>query len=135
MQFRKKPVVIEAMQVPSHGELPPEFVAFLGGVRNTDWRYENQKLRLFTREGVMACVSGDWVIKGVKGELYPCKPDIFAATYEAVAEPTAVATAPSLVASKSVIKDNTTITDNVGKGIATTTAQPVKTEAAKAEAK
>jgi hypothetical protein len=38
-----------------------------------------------TLEGVMKCQPGDWIIKGVKGECYPCKPDIFAATYEAAA--------------------------------------------------
>ena len=39
---------------------------------------------LLTLEGQMRCDLGDWIIRGVKGELYPCKPDIFAATYEAV---------------------------------------------------
>jgi hypothetical protein len=37
-----------------------------------------------TREGMMTASAGDWIIRGIQGELYPCKPDIFAATYEAV---------------------------------------------------
>lgn len=41
-------------------------------------------LRIVTLEGIHRCDFGDWIIRGVKGELYPCKPDIFAATYEAV---------------------------------------------------
>jgi len=41
-------------------------------------------LKIFTLEGKMNADVGDWIIKGVKGEFYPCKPDIFAATYEAV---------------------------------------------------
>lgn len=39
-----------------------------------------------TLEGTMTANPGDWIIRGIKGELYPCKPDIFAATYEPVAE-------------------------------------------------
>lgn len=39
-----------------------------------------------TLEGLMQAVVGDWIIKGVKGEIYPCKPDIFEATYERVEE-------------------------------------------------
>lgn len=45
---------------------------------------DGQVLLIATLEGVMRAEPGDWVIRGVKGELYPCKPDIFAATYEAV---------------------------------------------------
>jgi hypothetical protein len=41
-------------------------------------------IRISTFEGEMTAQPGDWIIKGVKGELYPCKPDIFAATYEPV---------------------------------------------------
>jgi hypothetical protein len=40
------------------------------------------RVTIHTLEGVMEAVPGDWIIRGVKGELYPCKPDIFAATYE-----------------------------------------------------
>ena len=80
--FRKKPVVIEARRVrldglveladwcdgtavcPSSGEKPfPKFI------------------NIKTLEGFMSAQIGDWIIKGVKGEFYPCKPDIFEATY------------------------------------------------------
>lgn len=75
MKFRKKPVVIEAQQFKP-GVLPlpftPEPVCCLNNGR---WYIE-------TLEGEMNLTEGDWVIRGVKGEFYPCKPDIFEATYE-----------------------------------------------------
>jgi len=86
MKFRKKPVVIEAVQHtgPLSGEEP--LVAFLGGEkeRNIGWSYNSrtQKIGIATLEGMMHADVGDWIIRGIKGELYPCKPDIFAATYE-----------------------------------------------------
>ena len=61
MKFRKKPVIIEA-------EL-----------------CEVQRI-IETLEGDMIARAGDWIIKGIQGELYPCKPDIFEATYERVEE-------------------------------------------------
>jgi hypothetical protein len=86
--FRKKPVVIEARQ-------------FLGSVDGTgrivDWIRLNgheaysmeigpstHKIVIKTLEGDHIASIGDWIIKGVKGEFYPCKPDIFLETYEAV---------------------------------------------------
>lgn len=79
-KFRKKPVVIEAVQVTANtGERLPEgfqlynFVPPNGAVGFVD-----------TLEGRMDVRLGDWIITGVKGEKYPCKPDIFAATYEPV---------------------------------------------------
>ena len=59
MKFRKRPVVIDAVQT--------EVVAYIE-----------------TLEGTMRAEKGDWIITGVQGERYPCKPDIFALTYEAV---------------------------------------------------
>jgi hypothetical protein len=85
MKFRKKPVVIEAFQVhPDDGntrELPPHWLvnAIVDGSVFTS---ECGGLYIKTLEGTMRAEVGDWVIQGVKGELYPCKPDIFAATYE-----------------------------------------------------
>lgn len=64
-KFRKKPVIIEAVQ-----HLGPE------------------PLPIVTLEGTMLAQPGDWIITGVKGERYPCKPDIFAATYEPVEDTT-----------------------------------------------
>lgn len=79
MQFRKKPVVIEAVQFRAgeqDGELADDVIA--GRVRYT----EEGTMLIHTLEGTMEAQPGDWIIRGVKGELYPCKPDIFAATYE-----------------------------------------------------
>lgn len=79
MKFRKKPVVIDAVLFRS-GEQPHEFSA---DVRAGVVRYpEDGTMLIKTLEGEMSAQSGDWIIRGVKGELYPCKPDIFAATYE-----------------------------------------------------
>ena len=58
-KFRKIPVVIEAYQT-------------------------DEEMEIETLEGVMKADKGDWIIKGVKGELYPCKPDVFEMTYEKV---------------------------------------------------
>ena len=78
-KFRKKPVVIDA--VLWTGENLKEVSDFFG------WRnfsYEPRTgLQIHTLEGTMDASIGDYIIKGVKGEFYPCKPDIFAATYEA----------------------------------------------------
>jgi hypothetical protein len=78
-KFRKKPVVIEATQWFKHGDHPVVTVMPRGFESPT-------KGRVLTLEGDMEVTSGDWIIKGVKGEHYPCKPDIFEATYEAVNE-------------------------------------------------
>jgi hypothetical protein len=79
MKFRKKPVVIDAVKFLA-GEQDGELAAdVLAGVI----RYpEDGTMLIKTLEGVMCAQPGDWIIRGVKGELYPCKPDIFAATYE-----------------------------------------------------
>ena len=87
-QYRKKPVVIEARQwdgsVDSYKEIT-EAPEFAGMVCNM--LYDGQKVASFhisTLEGVHIVTPGDFIIKGIKGEFYPCKPDIFEATYEAV---------------------------------------------------
>jgi hypothetical protein len=79
-QFRKKPVVVEA--VLWTGENEEEMLAFLGDA------YFNHggTLKIHTREGLMEGLPGAWIIKGVKGEFYPCAPEIFVATYEPVGE-------------------------------------------------
>ena len=75
MKFRKKPVVIEAVQFT--GEQPwPEGVYASSNPRERDTPV------CWTLEGPLHVSVGDWIIRGVKGEFYPCKPDIFAATYE-----------------------------------------------------
>ena len=86
MKFRKKTVVIEAYQWNGHNRqeliqvfgMPPEMICAVNLLHSS--------LFIQTLEGEMEAKPGDWIIRGVKGEYYPCKPDIFAATYEPVAE-------------------------------------------------
>ena len=85
MKYRKKPVVIEAVQFFNDGE-SYEILHWIniGQVKNggelASWK--NGVLIIPTLEGDHTANSGDWIIKGVQGEFYPCKPDIFEATYE-----------------------------------------------------
>lgn len=83
-KYRKKPVVIEAMQLPKLDEdASDELIKFLhAGDIESD--YDGGVL-IHTREGTMRGDPEDWIIKGVHGEYYPCKPDIFEATYERIA--------------------------------------------------
>jgi hypothetical protein len=83
-RFRKKPVEIEAVQFT--GDNPQE-VMVLADEQTMVFRRERKTLLISTLEGEMTARPGDWVVKGVKGEVYPVKPDIFEATYEAVEEP------------------------------------------------
>lgn len=86
MKYRKKPVVIEAMQVPEEGVEPStEFLEFIE--QNSDIHSDRDEgLAIHTLEGTMRADPGDYIIKGVQGEFYPCKPDIFEQTYEAVGD-------------------------------------------------
>ncbi len=77
MKFRKKPIVIDAVQWINNNIV--EIVKFCPKARR-----DITCLRLQTLEGVMTVDPNDWIIKGVKGEFYPCKPDIFEMTYERV---------------------------------------------------
>jgi hypothetical protein len=91
MRYRKRPVEVEARQYPGHSiEGVDDLLGF------EDWlsplaiaagrwplKYRGQQLIIPTLEGDMAANPGDYIICGVQGELYPCKPDIFAQTYEA----------------------------------------------------
>ena len=81
-KYRKKPVVIEAVQWNG-----TDVDAVLGlGLGVASFRRvgigSQTPLEIETLEGTMRADLGDWIIRGVKGEFYPCKPDIFAATYE-----------------------------------------------------
>lgn len=90
MKFRKKPVVIEAVQYGRRFDWPDWFhdavtlnkviVYGTGKFANSE---EPCYCLIHTLEGTHRCDEYDWVIRGVKGELYPCKPDIFQLTYEA----------------------------------------------------
>ena len=86
MKFRKKPVVIEAIKLPERGDDNLDaFHAWCEEVGFKDFSSgRDETLEIFTLEGTMTAQPGDWIIKGVKGEFYPCKPDIFEATYERV---------------------------------------------------
>ncbi len=79
-RFRKKPVIIEAMQF--NGANAQDIFNWGQGEITVQHRWLG--IAIETLEGSMVAVSGDWIIKGVKGEFYPCKPDIFEATYEPV---------------------------------------------------
>ena len=110
-KYRKKPVVIEATQWFKNGDHPADDCRVLGGGESPAFFSEGKVVRYFrrpdvegqsrcrhcsqimhihgwidTKEGGHIVCPGDWIITGVAGENYPCKPDIFAATYEAVAE-------------------------------------------------
>jgi hypothetical protein len=79
MKFRKKPVVIEAIQW--NGKNYSEVNKFFGCDKFIS---DGDRVVIRTLEGRMLAEVGDWIIKGVKGEFYPCKPDIFEKTYEKV---------------------------------------------------
>lgn len=92
MKFRKKPVVIEAKRWTGNDSDWREFYDFcknergvseLTGPHPVGESSGLSRVSIVTLEGVMFAEPGDWIIKGIKGEFYPCKPDIFAATYEA----------------------------------------------------
>lgn len=94
--FRKKPVVVQAKQYTQ--EMQDAFVA-LGKIElenpisvkldfipnaKLQWNWYTKKLEIITLEGTHTVSINDFIIRGVKGEFYPCKPDIFDATYESV---------------------------------------------------
>lgn len=80
-KFRKKPVVVEAIQY-KQGLNSGEILSFATG-----WaQLNNHQLSIATAEGIMAVAHNDWVIKGVKGEFYPCDPAVFELTYEEVTD-------------------------------------------------
>ncbi len=88
-KFRKKPVVIEAIQYTGNNGL--ELHKWTKGVviqspvlEPTESNPTGSYVQVITLEGIMTGVVGDWIIQGVSGEFYPCKPDIFEATYEPV---------------------------------------------------
>lgn len=87
-KFRKKPVVVDAFRASdvissaaTDWKSLPECIA--KAYEEGDILFLPQSIWIRTLEGRMEANCGDWIIRGVKGELYPCKPDIFTATYEA----------------------------------------------------
>jgi len=80
-KFRKKPVIIEAEQFTN--ESKNKVFNFITCNKAADLDLDgNPILKIQTLEGIMIASFGDWIIKGVKGEFYPCKSDVFEATYE-----------------------------------------------------
>jgi hypothetical protein len=85
-KYRKKPVVVEANQLTINN------ISFLeswcgGSIKGIKLPIEERVIDIQTLEGEMRANMGDYIVKGIKGEFYPCKPDIFEDSYEAVAEP------------------------------------------------
>lgn len=82
-KYRKKPVEIEAIQLNSAHDIV-EAIAWIhsGGYFASESVLPEFVVKLATLEGDMHASKGDYIIKGVQGEFYPCKPDIFAKTYE-----------------------------------------------------
>ena len=81
--FKKKPVIIEARLFMYENDY--DIANWCDGVLH-DTGTDTENLTIGTLEGIMTANIGDYVIKGIKGEFYPCKPDIFLASYEALDE-------------------------------------------------
>ena len=83
-RYRKRPVEVEAVRWDGHnqGEIAAMFADDLKAIQQLGRSGEHLLIR--TLEGTMQANRGDWIIKGVAGEAYPCKDDIFQKTYEAV---------------------------------------------------
>lgn len=85
MKFRKKPIVVEAHRLSTNNLHALE--AWCGGaIKGVALPPQERCIDIQTLEGEMRAEIGDWIIKGVAGEFYPCKHSIFKATYEAVEE-------------------------------------------------
>lgn len=88
VKYRKKPIVIEAVQFTGSGfeiaRWSKRKVLISPVLERTKDNPTGEYLQIDTLEGMMTAIVGDWIIKGIKGEFYPCKPDIFEATYEEV---------------------------------------------------
>lgn len=85
-KYRKKPVVIDAIRYqPGPGGNCEAVAAFIGEDIDHDADCDPETVWIIsTLEGNMSASPGDWIIRGIQGEVYPCKPDIFEATYEEV---------------------------------------------------
>ena len=82
MRVRKKPVVVEAVRWDGRDATFAEIEKMAPGAKRL--HRLGAVMSVITLEGTMSASLGDWIIRGVKGEIYPCKPDIFEATYEPV---------------------------------------------------
>lgn len=89
--YIKKPVAIEAIEFDGTQKNRDEIEKWLGREdwANSNWFFDGSRYESFiieTLEGYMFASVGDYIIRGIAGEFYPCKPDIFKATYEAIGE-------------------------------------------------
>lgn len=84
MKFRKKPVVIEAHKWDGNVKSFFDWINSFDDKSMSSIGMDDGSLSIGTLEGRMQASLGDWIIRGVEGEFYPCKPDIFEKTYEAV---------------------------------------------------
>lgn len=84
MKYIKKPIVIEAVQFLATFKSYHEICEFVGlSLQNNHCgEIEPQEIYINTPEGIMTAKKNDWIIKGIKGEFYPCKDDIFQLTYQ-----------------------------------------------------
>jgi len=82
-KYRKRPVVVEAVQFTEKNKY--KIFNYITCNKSTDLDEDNCPIiKIQTLEGIMTAKIGDWIIKGINGEFYPCKPDIFEKTYEEV---------------------------------------------------
>lgn len=84
MKYRKKPIEVDAFRFGENYDVMPFWVIDASNMGYLKIDFDNDTAAIETLEGNMIANAGDWIIKGIKGELYPCKHDIFIATYEAV---------------------------------------------------
>lgn len=81
-EYRKKPVVVQALRLAKPGEDNQRVADLFDFLSGAEWEIGAAGIHIKTLEGEMRADPGDWIIRGVAGEFYPCKPDIFAATYD-----------------------------------------------------
>jgi len=84
MLYRKKPIIIEAFKWTGGPDQTEDPVWIIEAIKTGNVFFDDRTMKIKTLEGVMTVTSGDYVIQGVNGEIYPCKPDIFEKTYEKV---------------------------------------------------
>lgn len=90
LRFRKRPVEIQAIRWTGDNIeqvlvfMAPDQPVYVNDLSHMNFTNADDLVGIETLEGLMVADKGDWIIRGVKGELYPCKPDIFETTYEAV---------------------------------------------------
>jgi hypothetical protein len=109
-RFQKRPLVIEAVQWPGGAETASPIIDWIlanGGIATWNeeypaWESDDgtlghgaapEQILVLTLEGPVSASIGDWIIRGIQGEFYPCKPDIFLATYELVTTDSTASTA------------------------------------------